>query len=101
MKNNSYADRPFASYSLTNNNAKINNTKDRIAQLQKTKSTPTQETIQSEFCKVVENTQEMRIQLLFDGKPDEAIRSILKSNGFKVGAFSRSMATTVNGQRKI
>jgi hypothetical protein len=25
----------------------------------------------------------MRLQLLFDGKPDEKTRSVLKSNGFK------------------
>lgn len=95
MSRNTYHTRPFEGYSLTNNNAKINNTKDRIKQLVTAKATPTQETTQSEFCKVVENTEEMRIQLLFDGKPDEATRNILKSNGFKwapsQGAWQRQL----------
>ena len=83
MTRNTNYTKPFESYSLTNNNAKIKATKDRIKQLEEAKATPTQETAQSEFCKVVENTEEMRIQLLFDGKPDEATRIILKANGFR------------------
>ena len=31
---------------------------------------------------VVENAEAMRIQLIFDGKPDEETRALLKSNGF-------------------
>ena len=29
------------------------------------------------------NTEENRLQLVFDGKPDENVRNILKSNGFR------------------
>lgn len=79
----SYHTQPFASYSLTNNNAKIKATKQRIEQLQKAKEEGTQETIQTDICKVVENTELMRIQLLFDSIPDIETRTILKSNGFK------------------
>lgn len=50
--------------------------------------------------KVVENTEAMRYQILFDGKPDEEIRSLLKSNGFKwapsQGAWQRQI--TANGK---
>lgn len=72
---------PFASYHLTNNNAKIKNTADRIKRLTNIKARPTAET-KTEFFKVVENTEAMRLQLIFDGKPSEEIRSILKHNGF-------------------
>ena len=34
-------------------------------------------------CEVVGNREENRIQFIFDGKPSEEIRRILKSNGFR------------------
>lgn len=81
----SYASRPFEAFALTNNNAKIRATKERIALLEKAKSVPTQisDTLRCDICKVIENTELMRIQLIFDSKPDEKIRTILKTNGFK------------------
>jgi hypothetical protein len=33
--------------------------------------------------RLVENAEAARIQLIFPGKPDEATRSLLKSNGFR------------------
>lgn len=45
--------------------------------------------------KVVENAEAMRIQLIFDGKPDEETRNLLKSNGFRwspsFGAWQRQL----------
>ena len=97
-------ERPFASYSLTNNNAKINATKQRIEQLQKAKEEGTKETIKTDICQVVENTELMRIQLLFDGKPDEETRSILKSNGFRwassQGAWQRQLTNNARYSTK-
>jgi hypothetical protein len=83
MIKSGWSERPFPAYELTNNNAKIKNTKERLEKLQKAKATPTKETIESDICQVIENTEAMRIQLVFDGKPDERTREILKSNGFK------------------
>lgn len=40
-------------------------------------------TINGESAKVVRNKEDMRLQLMFDGKPDEKTRGILKSNGFR------------------
>jgi len=40
-------------------------------------------TINGDTAQVVRNKEDMRLQLLFDGKPDEATRSTLKSNGFR------------------
>ena len=72
----------YADYMLTNNNANIHRIEGRIKQLKAAKENGTQEQ-ENEFFKVVENTELMRLQLFFDGKPDADVRSILKSNGFK------------------
>ena len=32
---------------------------------------------------MVENTDNMRLQLIFDGKPEPEVREILKKNGFR------------------
>lgn len=80
---------PFAPYELTNNNAKIKNTKARIAQLERLKNgAETAETQQAgkyatDLFKVVENAEIMRLQLFFDGKPEADVRAVLKKNGFR------------------
>ena len=40
-------------------------------------------TINGETAKVVRNKEDMRLQLMFDGKPDEKTQETLKSNGFR------------------
>lgn len=40
-------------------------------------------TINGETAKVVRNKEDMRLQLMFDGKPDEKTRETLKLNGFR------------------
>lgn len=75
-------DVPFASYSLTNNNANIKRTRDRLESLRKAKEAGNSET-DSDVCKVIENADLMRIQLVFNEKPEPEVREILKSNGFK------------------
>lgn len=72
----------YAGYMLTNNNANIHRIEGRIKSLKAAKEKGTQEK-ENDFFKVVENTELMRLQLFFDGKPDADVRSILKSNGFK------------------
>ena len=90
---------PFASYELTNNNANIRRMRERLEQLEKAKSTETKEH-DINGIRVVENTEAMRIQLFFPGKPDDATRTLLKSNGFlwapSVGAWQRQL--TSNGR---
>ena len=72
----------FPDYALQNNNANIHRTEDRLKSLKATKEKGTQET-ECKFFKVVKNTEIMRLQLIFDGKPDPEVRDILKGNGFK------------------
>ena len=81
--------KPFASYQLTNNNAKIKNTKARIAQLERLKNAAEQVADSQEGkytglpFRVVENAEIMRLQLFFGGKPDAETRELLKKNGFR------------------
>ena len=77
-----WADVPYLPYELSNNNANIKRTRDRLESLKKVKEAGSQET-ECEFCKVVENTENMRLQLIFDGKPEPEVRDILKKNGFR------------------
>ena len=77
-----YWGKPYADFELINNNAKIKNTKERIDKLQKVKDEGNQK-YNTSICQVVEDSTDMRIRLIFDEKPIEEIRSLLKSNGFK------------------
>ena len=72
----------YPDYKLQNNNANIHRVEDRLKSLKAAKERGTKE-VSNEFCKVVENTEIMRLQLFFDGKPEEEVRDILKSNGFR------------------
>lgn len=72
----------FAPFQLTNNNAKIKSTRDRIAQLEKRKNQGEQE-LTIGGVRVVQNPDDMRLQLFFDGKPSAEMRSLLKSHAFK------------------
>ena len=77
---------PFAPYSLSNNNQNIRSVKKRIDQLEAQKSRETtkrQVEFMGESVMVIENVELMRLQLLFDGKPDDDIRAVLKRNGFR------------------
>lgn len=72
----------FAPYSLANNRAEINRTKERIASLEAAKAKPSAETTINGV-RVLENTEAMRLQLFFDGKPAKEIIALLKSHAFK------------------
>ncbi len=77
-----YEDKPFMSWQLSNNNTAIKNTKKRLEELLNLKEEGMKEQ-ENRFFKVIENTELMRLQLIFEDKPDEEVRNILKRNGFK------------------
>ena len=77
-----YQDKPYLSFELSNNNQNIHATKARLERLKAAKEKETTD-YDTEHFKVVENTEMMRLQLFFDGKPDVEIREIVKRNGFK------------------
>lgn len=72
----------FPNYALQNNNANIHRVEDRIKSLKEAKAKGTQEE-ECKFFRIVRNTEAMRLQIMFDGKPEPEVREILKSNGFR------------------
>lgn len=89
----------YPSYLLTNNNQNIHRIEERLKRLKAVKEKGSSEQEYETF-KVVENTEAMRYQIIFDGKPDAEVRTLLKSNGFKwapsQGAWQRQI--TKNGK---
>lgn len=94
---------PYPSWQLTNSGARIRQIKERIVEIERLKQRAESSdedkypTVQGVTVK--ENSELMRIQLTFDGKPDDATRVLLKSNGFKwapsMGVWQRQL--TANG----
>jgi hypothetical protein len=73
---------PVPAYDLTSLRDKIKRTTERLEELDHRQQTPTAQSEYDGFT-VIENNDIMRLQIIFPGKPDEATRNILKSNGFK------------------
>lgn len=75
-------DKPYKSYQLSNQNANIRRLKQRIEALERHKET---DYSGWEFPggKAVANKEANRLQILFDEKPKETVRTELKSNGFR------------------
>ena len=82
----------FAGFHLQNSNARIKSAKERLALMDKQAATSVTSTIINGV-KVVDNTDDNRIQLFFDGKPDDDMRKKLKGSGWRwapsVGAWQR------------
>ena len=72
----------FPSYMLQNNNANIHRIEDRVKELKAVKDKGTQET-ECKFFRIVRNAEAVRLQLMFDDKPEPDVREVLKSNGFR------------------
>lgn len=92
----SWEKQPFPSYHLTNNNAEIRRLKKRVEQLTQDKTLGFVGW-QLKGGEAVANENKNRLQLLFDEKPSEEQRGILKSCGFKwapsEGAWQRQLNT--------
>mgnify|MGYP003371851693 CR=1 FL=1 len=84
----------FADYVLKNNNANIHRVEHRLQMLKASKEQGDTE-YDNKYFKVVENTEIMRLQLMFNEKPDADTRLILKRNGFrwspKNGSWQRQL----------
>ena len=84
----------YPAYELQHNNANIRSIRGRIAELKKrTENTP--EGWEFDGGRVVVNTTENRLQIIFDGKPDADVRTELKGEGFRwapsQGAWQRQL----------
>lgn len=69
-------------FDTSNTNAELRRCKQRLEKLKELKSQETTET-ETELFTIVENTDIMRLQLIFEDKPDETTRNVLKHWGFK------------------
>lgn len=87
-------------FDTANTNAEIKRLKARLEKLQQIKEEgtteiKTEDTEGNELFTVVKNTEIMRLQLIFNGKPVNEVRDILKRNGFKWspknGAWQRQL----------
>lgn len=85
----------YPDYALTNNNANIRRTRIRIEELEKRETEPAPEGWDFDGGTVVVNTELNRLQILFDGKPDDDLRAELKRAGFRwapsQGAWQRQL----------
>ena len=87
----------YPDYEMKNNNANIRRIKERIAALEKEAQRATENTgpVKGDGYELVENTDMGRIQFIFDGKPDDGTRALLKENGFRwapsQGAWQRML----------
>lgn len=87
----------FADFELTNNNANIRRIKLRIAQLEKSKGQEAKEyTVKG--VKIVHNVDDNRLQLFFDGKPEEWTRDNLKRYGFRWSPYNGCWQRMLNNQ---
>ena len=78
---------PIPGWELSNENAEIRRLKGRLTDIEM-EQTKRQSGVQTGYptmdgLEVVENADENRIQLIFDDKPSDEARSILKHNGFR------------------
>lgn len=93
-----FAQKPFPDYELTSLRGKIKRTQARLDEL--TARAAKQEDGPAESTKfdggeIVRNLEADRLQIIFDDKPDEELRTALKQNGFrwspKYGAWQRQL----------
>lgn len=85
---------PFPTYALTNNLANIKRTRERLEALKAAKASPAEDERHDGYT-YREDTEIMRVQFIFDGKPDAETRDLLKANGFRwapsQGAWQRQL----------
>lgn len=91
---------PYPPYALSNNNANIKRLQQRITSLQAVKES-THEDEEHDGYTYHEDAEQMRVQLIFDSKPDDETRELLKRYGFRWSprnnAWQRQL--TANGKR--
>lgn len=92
--NKEQPDQKFKPYVLTNLGARIRNTKKKIDSLKKAQEI--EFSYEGKGFKVITNKEENRIQFLFDGKPNEEIRDILKGRGFRWSPQNKAWQRLLN-----
>lgn len=73
----------FERFELQNNNANIRRVAQRILSLEKARAENVTREVECEGFTLREDVGENRIMFIFDGKPEQEVRNLLKANGFK------------------
>ena len=75
----------YESFRLTNNNSLVKRLKAKVAKLERIETATEEDNKEATFegFKYLENTSADRVQFIFEGKPAENIRTILKSHAFR------------------
>ncbi|MEE9394830.1 MAG: DUF3560 domain-containing protein [Planctomycetota bacterium] len=76
------SDTPYPSYALRNLSSEARRVRVRIEQLHEAAKAVALDEDHG-VCRLVEDPDDNRLRLFFDGKPSEAVRTILKRNGFR------------------
>ena len=92
---NCFGEIGFASCSITNNGANIRRVKQQLEKARTMKNMENKEYSIGDI-DVVENYSENRIQLFFNGKPDEQTRSELKRNVFRWSRYNGCLQAYIN-----
>jgi hypothetical protein len=101
----SYEKKPYPTWALSNNSAEIRRVKSKIEELAKLDQAGEEE-VSFIGGKMVVNLDANRVQFVFDGKPSEAVREILKGHGYRwapsEGAWQRQRtAAAVAGAKRL
>lgn len=72
----------FPDFELTNNSASIRRMKQRVESITRLQATPASEA-EGTNARLEDAPQDNRVRLFFPGKPDETVRTRLKSSGFR------------------
>lgn len=86
----------YPSWMLQNNNANIRRIKKRIEDLKAEQESEPIEDQEYDGFTLHEDTDLMRIQFLFDDKPDEETRAVLKANGFRWSPKNKAWQRLLN-----
>ena len=77
----------YPDYAIKNNGANIRRLKERLVTVQAHADDETKENTIGDV-RIVDNVEENRLQVFFPGKPSDAVRSELKSHGFRWSPYN-------------
>lgn len=89
----------FADFQLKNNNAEIRRLEKRIEELEQAAEEEDEEFEYEDF-QVLYNTKDNRVQIFFNKKPEDYIRTALKQHGFKWSRNNEAWQRHLNAEGK-